>query len=111
MTKKAKFVVHTSYHIHPEDKQIFIDAVKAHILVTREVPGNVYYHFSFDMIDPNICILAEGWTDQEAIDTQLKSENFQNALKAVMDNVRIIERHGTIYTVSGEADIIPDTID
>ncbi|MFC3562838.1 putative quinol monooxygenase [Pedobacter jamesrossensis] len=108
MNKKANFVVHTTYTIHPDDKQTFIDAVKEHIVLTREVEGNVYYHFSWDMIDPNTCVLAEGWVDQAAIDKQLQSEVFQKALKAVIDNVRIIERHGTLYTVSGETDIIPE---
>ncbi|WP_165501756.1 putative quinol monooxygenase [Pedobacter frigiditerrae] len=101
-------MVHTTYTIHPDDKQIFIDAVKEHILLTREVDGNVYYHFSWDMIDPYTCVLAEGWVDQEVIDKQLTSAVFQKALKAVMDNVRILDRQGTLYTVSAETDIIPE---
>ncbi|WP_159470383.1 putative quinol monooxygenase [Dyadobacter sp. 3J3] len=105
---KATLVVHTSYRIHPDDKQVFIDAVKSHIIETRKLPGCVYYHFSFDLIDPTICILAEGWADRETLDTHLQSENFQTALKNVIDHVRILERHGTLYTVSAETSIIPE---
>lgn len=108
MNKKAGYVVHTTYTIHPDDKQIFIDAVKAHISLTREVEGNVYYHFSWDMLDPNTCVLAEGWVDMAAIDKQLQSEVFQAALKGVIDHVRILGRQGTLYTVSAETDIIPE---
>ncbi|QTE38551.1 antibiotic biosynthesis monooxygenase [Mucilaginibacter gossypii] len=109
MSKKAVLVVHTTYTIHPEDKQIFTNAVLSHISATRKTEGNVYYHFSWDMVDPNTCVLAEGWVNQKAIDDHLKSEMFQAALKAVIEHVRILERHGTLYTVSGETDIIPET--
>lgn len=108
MSKKAAFVVYATYTIHPDDKQIFIDAVKSHISLTRATEGNVYYHFSWDMLDPNTCVLSEGWTSQEAIDRQFKSEIFQAALKGVIERVRIIERRATLYAVSGESNMIPD---
>jgi len=111
MSKKATLVVHTTYTIHPEDKQIFIDAVKSHIIHTRVTDGNVYYHFSWDLVDPNTCVLAEGWVDQAALDAHLKSEIFQAALQGVIGHVRILERHGTLYSVSGETDIIPEVVE
>ena len=111
MKKKAKFVVNTFYKIHPDDIQKFTDAVKPHLEETRKLEGCVFYTFSFDMLDPTIINLAEGWADQQTIDTHLASENFQTALKGVMDNVRILDRHGLIYTVSDESEIIPEVID
>ncbi|MFH7018645.1 putative quinol monooxygenase [Flavobacterium sp. FlaQc-47] len=111
MKKKAKFVVNTFYKIHPEDVQIFTDYVKPHLEKTRALEGCVFYTFSFDMLDPTIINLAEGWADQETIDIHLASENFQTALKGVLDNVRILDRHGLIYTISGEDEIIPEVAD
>jgi quinol monooxygenase YgiN len=106
-TAKAHFVVNSTYNIHPDDVEIFAEAVRPHIKETQAIPGCIFYTFSFDLVDKNLCHLAEGWTDREVIEKHLESEIFQEAFSKVIDNVRILEYKGTIYTVSEEASIKP----
>jgi quinol monooxygenase YgiN len=104
---KASFVVNSTYTIHPDDIQIFADAVLPHIKKTQAIPGCLFYTFSFDLVDKNLCHLAEGWTDREVIDRHLRSAVFQEAYKKVLDNVRVLDYKGTMYSVSGEEPIKP----
>ena len=104
---KARFVVNSTYHIHPDDVDIFADAVRPHIRKTQEIPGYVFYTFSFDLLDNTLCHLAEGWAEREVLERHLGSVIFQEALTKVLDTVRILDRQGLIYTVSAEGPIVP----
>lgn len=106
-TSKAGFVVNSTYTIHPDDVRKFADAVRPHIRITQQIPGCVFYTFSFDLVDTNLCHLAEGWTDREVLETHLKSSIFLEALSNVLGNVRILKYEGKIYTVSDEGSIGP----
>ncbi len=104
---KARFVVNSTYHIHPDDVALFADAVRPHIRKTQQIPGCVFYTFSFDLLDRTLCHLAEGWADREVLEQHLQSALFQEALAKVLDTVRILDRQGVLYTVAGEGPIVP----
>ena len=106
-TEKAHLVVNSTYTIHPDDLDIFANAVRPHIKETQKIPGCVFYTFSFDLVDKNLCHLAEGWTDRQVLDKHLISPIFQDAYSKVIDTVRILDYKGVIYTVSEEASIQP----
>ena len=106
-TEKARLVVNSTYTIHPDDLDVFADAVRPHIKETQKIPGCVFYTFSFDLVDKNLCHLAEGWTDRRVLDEHLISPIFQAAFSKVLDNVRILDYKGVMYTVSEEAPIKP----
>ncbi|HEX8314918.1 MAG TPA: antibiotic biosynthesis monooxygenase [Flavisolibacter sp.] len=106
-TSEASFVVNSTYTIHPDDVQLFADAVRPHIKKTQAIPGCLFYTFSFDLVDKNLCHLAEGWTDREVINTHLKSALFQEAYTKVLDNVRVLAYKGTMYSVSSVEPIKP----
>ncbi|GAB2590872.1 putative quinol monooxygenase [Spirosoma areae] len=106
-TEKAHLVINTTYTLHPDDLDIFADAVRPHIKETQRIPGCVFYTFSFDLVDKNLCHLAEGWTDRQVLDEHGNSPIFQEAYSKVLDNVRILDYKGVIYTVSEEAPIKP----
>lgn len=109
-TKKAHLVINTTYTLHPDDLEIFADAVRPHIKETQKLPGCVFYTFSFDLVDKNLCHLAEGWTDRQALNEHGKSPKFQDAYSKVIDTVRILDYEGVIYTVSEEAPIKPQKL-
>ena len=106
-TPKAHLVVISSYQIHPEDMPLFIDIVRPHLQGTLEQPGCVHYSFSLDLLDNTRCHLAEGWVDQEAYLFHEKDPAFQLAFTQVMHTIRILDRQAIMYTVSGEAPIMP----
>ena len=102
---KAGFVVNRTYRMHTDDVEVFADAVRPHNKKTQAISGCVFYTFSFDPADKNLCHLAEGWTAREVIDRHLVSAIFEEAFSKVLDNVRIPEYKGTIYTVIDEEPI------
>jgi quinol monooxygenase YgiN len=104
---KARFVVNSTYRIHAEDVELFADAVRPHIKITQQIPGCVFYTFSFDLLDNTLCHLAEGWADREVLQRHLESAIFQQAYSRVQDTVRILDYKGVIYTVSEEGPIVP----
>ena len=61
----------------------------------------------YDLLDNTLCHLAEGWADREVLQGHLQSARFQEALTKVLDTVRLLDRQGLLYTVSGEGPIVP----
>lgn len=96
-------IVYNSYYrVHPDDRQLFVDAVVPHLEYTANLPGCVFYVFAADLLDPNVIHLSEGWVDQAAIDRHNQTKPFQQALQAVMSGVRILDHQGQRYWVTGQ---------
>ena len=88
------------YTIHPEDVQIFIDAVLPHLAITAQQDGCIYYVFAQDLTDPNTIHLTEAWRDQAALDAHLSEENFVAAVRAVGDGVRVLDFQAERYDIA-----------
>ena len=73
-------VISAYYTVHPDDRQVFVDAVLPHLATTARQEGCVYYVFAQDLTDPNTIHLTEGWRDQAAIDAHFTDENFRPVL-------------------------------
>jgi quinol monooxygenase YgiN len=98
--QKTGITVSAYYRVHPEDRQIFIDAVIPEMLAANKMEGCVYYAFSQDLTDENTFHLLEGWADEEAYERHENAETFLTALSTVVKNVRILDREGVRYDIS-----------
>lgn len=99
-TQRTGITVSAYYRVHPEDRQIFIDAVIPDMVAANKLEGCIYYAFSQDLTDENTFHLLEGWKDEEAYELHENSETFLTALSTVAKNVRILDREGVRYDVS-----------
>jgi quinol monooxygenase YgiN len=99
----TQVVFNAYYRVHPDDRQKFIDAVVPHIKFTAQLPGCVFYVFAADLLDPDTIHLSEGWADQAAIDRHNDTEPFQDALRAVMSTVRILDHQGQRYEIGTQS--------
>lgn len=99
-TKPTKITVSAYYKVHPEDRQLFIDAVIPEMIAANQLEGCIYYAFSQDLTDPNTFHLLEGWKDEAAYERHENSATFLKALSTVVKNVRIIDRQGVRYDIS-----------
>lgn len=99
-TLPTKILVSAYYRVHPEDRQIFIDAVVPEMTAAAKLKGCIYYAFAQDLSDPTTFHLTEGWADQEAYENHENAETFLTALSTVVKNVRILDRQGIRYEVS-----------
>jgi quinol monooxygenase YgiN len=102
-------VVTAYYRVHPEDRQIFVDAVIPEMTAARRMQGCIYYAFAPDLTDPNLFHLVEGWADQDAYERHESADTFLTALATVVNNVRILDRQGVRYEI--ERQIIDDPRD
>lgn len=93
-------VVSAYYRVHPEDRQIFIDAVIPDMIAAAKINGCIYYAFAQDLTDPNTFHLVEGWANEEAYEAHENSDTFLKALSTVVKNVRILDRQGVRYDVA-----------
>jgi quinol monooxygenase YgiN len=93
-------VVSAYYRVHPDDRQVFIDAVKPEMSAAQQIPGCVYYAFAQDLIDQNTFHLTEGWVDRAAYEAHENAETFLSALSTVVEHVRILDRQGVRYDVT-----------
>jgi len=100
-TLATQILVSAYYRVHPEDRQIFIDAVIPEMAAAAKLPGCIYYAFAQDLSDPTTFHLTEGWSDLEAYENHENAETFLKALSTVVKNVRILDRQGVRYDVSG----------
>ncbi len=99
-TQKAEITVSAYYRVHPDDRQVFMDAVIPEMIVANQLEGCIYYAFSQDLTDENTFHLLEGWADEKAYKRHEDSDTFLQALSTVVKNVRIIDREGVRYDVS-----------
>ncbi|MFC0779229.1 putative quinol monooxygenase [Flavobacterium sp. HJSW_4] len=98
-TQTTEITVSAYYKVHPEDRQIFIDAVIPEMIAANKLEGCIYYAFSQDLTDENTFHLLEGWRDQEAYERHENSETFLTALSTVVREVRILDREGVRYDI------------
>ncbi|WP_433831194.1 putative quinol monooxygenase [Flavobacterium anhuiense] len=98
-TQTTEITVSAYYKVHPEDRQIFIDAVIPEMIAANKLEGCIYYAFSQDLRDGNTFHLLEGWRDQEAYERHENSETFLTALSTVVREVRILDREGVRYDI------------
>lgn len=99
-TLPTRITVSAYYRVHPDDRQIFIDAVIPEMTAAAKIPGCIYYAFSQDLTDPNTFHLLEGWADEAAYETHENADTFLTALSTVVKNVRILDRQGVRYEVA-----------
>ncbi|TDQ08228.1 putative quinol monooxygenase [Pedobacter metabolipauper] len=99
-TQTTGITVSAYYKVHPEDRQIFIDAVIPEMTAANKMEGCVYYAFSQDLTDENTFHLLEGWADKAAYEHHENAETFLTALGTVVKNVRILDREGVRYDIS-----------
>lgn len=99
-TQATAITVSAYYKVHPEDRQIFKDAVIPEMIAANKLEGCIYYAFSQDLTDENTFHLLEGWRNQEAYERHENSETFLTALSTVVKNVRIVDREGVRYDIS-----------
>lgn len=99
-TLPTQILVSAYYRVHPDDRQIFIDAVVPEMAAASKMPGCIYYAFAQDLSDSNTFHLVEGWADEAAYERHEQAETFLNALSTVVNNVRILDRQGIRYDVS-----------
>lgn len=99
-TLPTEIIVSAYYRVHPDDRQIFIDAVKPEMQAAQQLPGCVFYAFSQDLINPNAFHLSEGWANFAAYEQHEHSETFLKALATVVQQVRILNREGIRYEVA-----------
>ncbi|WP_121812187.1 putative quinol monooxygenase [Mucilaginibacter kameinonensis] len=99
-TLPTDITVSAYYRVHPDDRQIFIDAVVPEMTAANKLPGCIYYAFSQDLTDPNTFHLLEGWANEEAYERHENAETFLTALSTVVKNVRILDRQGVRYDIA-----------
>ncbi|MET1055085.1 MAG: antibiotic biosynthesis monooxygenase family protein [Pedobacter sp.] len=99
-TLATAVTVSAYYRVHPDDRQIFIDAVVPEMIEANKLPGCIYYAFSQDLTDPNTFHLLEGWADEEAYENHERADTFLTALSTVVKNVRILDREGVRYDIA-----------
>lgn len=99
-TQTTGITVSAYYKVHPEDRQIFIDAVIPEMIAANKMDGSIYYAFSQDLTDENTFHLLEGWADEEAYERHENAETFLTALSTVVKDVRILDREGVRYDIS-----------
>lgn len=99
-TQTTRITVSAYYKVHPEDRQLFIDAVIPEMVAANKMEGCIYYAFSQDLTDENTFHLLEGWEDEAAYERHEKAETFLTALSTVVKNVRILDREGVRYDIS-----------
>ncbi|QES90253.1 putative quinol monooxygenase [Rhizosphaericola mali] len=99
-TATTEITVSAYYKVHPDDRQIFIDAVIPDMIAANQMEGCIYYAFAQDLTDPNTFHLLEGWSDQEAYERHENSNTFLTALNTVVKNVRILDREGVRYDIA-----------
>lgn len=98
-TQTTGITVSAYYKVHPEDRQIFIDAVIPEMIAANKMEGCIYYAFSQDLTDENTFHLLEGWADEAAYEHHENAETFLTALSTVVKNVRILDREGVRYDI------------
>ena len=99
-TQATAITVSAYYKVHPEDRQIFKDAVIPEMIAANKLEGCIYYAFSQDLTDENTFHLLEGWRNQEAYERHENSETFLTALSTVVKIFRIVDREGVRYDIS-----------
>lgn len=97
----TRIAVSAYYRVHPDDRQLFIDAVIPDMKAAREMKGCIYYAFAPDLLDPNLFHLTEGWADEAAYRAHEQAPTFLRALSTVVKTVRILDRQGVRYDVTG----------
>lgn len=96
----TKITVSAYYRVAQSDRQKFIDAVIPDVIAAKKIPGCIYYAFAADLIDPTLFHLTEGWRDEAAYNLHESSPIFLNALKTVVETVKILDRQGVQYEVA-----------
>ncbi len=80
------------------DRAALVELLTDNVRAAREREGCVYYAIAWDLIDPDVLHLAEGWTDMAALD----ASRFSDANTLSRDQVAAlaaVERNVAIYTV------------
>ncbi|HWU71902.1 MAG TPA: antibiotic biosynthesis monooxygenase [Sphingomonas sp.] len=96
----AAFVISAKYVLDPTDTAAFKDLAARMAQAARRRSGCSFLNAAQDVLDPNIFHLTEGWTGQSELAEHFNSDEFQTILKEAL-GLRIRERSGTIYLVSG----------
>lgn len=99
-TQATAITVSAYYRVHPNDRQVFIDAVTPEMIAANQLEGCIYYAFSQDLTDENTFHLLEGWENKEAYERHENSGTFLKALSTVVNNVRILDREGVRYDIA-----------
>lgn len=99
-TQKTGVTVSAYYRVHPEDRQMFIDAVIPEMQAAAKMKGCIYYAFSQDLIDPSTFHLTEAWENEAAYEYHEQAVSFLQALSIIVKNVRILDRQGVRYKIS-----------
>lgn len=105
--KKAGLVINGTFRIAAEDRQTFIEILRANIPETLAKPGCIYYSLAVDVLDENLFHLIEGWTDHASLQAHMASASFQATLAEVAANVRTLARDVRLYTVSAQQSLGP----
>lgn len=105
--KQAGLVINGTFRIAAEDRQTFIDIVRAHIPETLAKPGCIDDTLAIDVTDENLFHILEGWTDRASLQAHIESASFQATLVEVAANVRTLARDVRLYTVSAQESLGP----
>jgi quinol monooxygenase YgiN len=103
-TAFPSIVVTGFMQVDPNDRDLFIRVLQAHVPRVREKDGCIAYAFASDVLNPNVVLMSEAWRDQQALDAHLAGEEFQATLKELA-SVKIVARSVQKYVVASTSDI------
>jgi len=61
-------------HVDPSDAAQFLAELRDLALMTRQRPGNISYNAALDDSEAGRLLIAERWTDQEALSAHLDAQ-------------------------------------
>ncbi len=95
------------FRVQPEDAATFAEILRPHVAeVAANKRGCIYYDFAVDINDPALFRNMECWTDQQALDDHLASEDFAITLGEVMSRVRIVEQATQLYEIATQKPLV-----
>lgn len=96
-TFPAKILTSAFYTVHPDDRQIFLDAVLSYMRTANKPKGCAYYIFSQDLTDSNTFHLAAAWQDRSDHKRHRQLAAFLVMQGTILGNVRILNRQAVCY--------------
>ena len=105
MPKRPAEIAVTGYmKVAPNCRAALVDILRTHISNVREKDGCVLYSFAEDVIDQHIIRMIELWRDQGALDSHLKSDEF-NAVRRRVEALEILDRSVQKHRISATEEI------
>lgn len=103
--KKPGLVIAATFEMAPRDREKTIELSRQVVAETRKEKGCLFYSFANDILDENVFRIAEGWTDEAALNAHLASKHIATFL-AEIGRLNMLSIEAIRYNVADMIDMM-----